>query len=195
MIRVVTLLPKGFGSNTYFVTDGKESFVVDPSVSVLEAKAVLGEEMLPPKAILITHGHFDHIDALPEWYEAYAPAVYIGREDAPMLSSGYLNAHEIFYGQSKTYEVPHTALCGGSELSLCGERVFADSYPGHSPGSLVYRLSDIAFVGDLIFDGGGFGRYDLPGGSGTALYESLTLARAQLVGYKLYPGHGSAFSL
>lgn len=195
MRRVFTLVPRSFGSNTYYVTDGKESFLVDPSVGVEEAEAALGADFLPPKAILLTHGHFDHIDALPSWYTAFSPAVYIGCEDAPMLSDGYLNAHALFYGENKTYYVPHTPITRGHTLSLCGEQITVESYPGHSPGSLVYRLSDIAFVGDLIFAGGGFGRYDLPGGDGAALYTSLALAKDRLASLTLYPGHGEPFRL
>ena len=195
MRRVFTLMPKSFGSNTYYVTDGTESYLVDPSVSVAEAKAALGADFIAPKAILLTHGHFDHVEALPEWFAAFSPAVYIGEADAPMLSSGYLNATEFFFGVGRTYSVPHTSLSQGSTLSLCGEEIFIESYPGHTPGSLVYRLSDIAFVGDLLFAGGGFGRYDLPGGDGAVLFSSLQRANEALQGITLYPGHGEEFCL
>ncbi len=195
MRRVKTLLPKSFGSNTYFVSDGSEAFVVDPSVSVAEAKAVLGDAFLPPKAIFITHGHFDHISALPEWYEAFRPEVYIGREDAPMLLDSYLNAYKIFFYEDRTYYAPHKTLSEGDEIFLLGEKISVHSFPGHSPGSLVFRLSDIAFVGDLIFEGGGYGRYDLPGGDGSVLSHSLRRAAAELSGLRLYPGHGNPFSI
>ena len=125
MPRIFTLVPKSFGSNTYYVTDGKSSFLVDPSVGVEEAERVLGNDFLPPTAILLTHGHFDHVEALPEWYAAFSPSVYIGREDAPMLSDGYLNAHAVFFGEDKRYFVPHTPISDGCVLSLCGESITA----------------------------------------------------------------------
>ena len=195
MPRVLTLVPRSFGSNTYYVTDGTESFLVDPSVGVEEAKRTLGNDFIPPSAILLTHGHFDHVEALPEWYAAFSPAVYISAEDAPMLSDGYLNAHKIFFGEDKTYFVPHTPISHGCELSLCGERIKVEAYPGHTPGCLVYRLPEMAFVGDLLFAGGGFGRYDLPGGDASALFSSLRLAREKLSSLLLYPGHGEPFNL
>lgn len=195
MRRVFTLAPRTFGSNTYYVTDGRESFLVDPFVSVEEARAALGTDFIAPCAILITHGHFDHVESLPAWYAAFSPKVYIGKEDAPMLSDGYLNAHAVFFGEDKTYSVPHTPLSGGEALSLCGETVAVEHYPGHSPGSLVFRLSDIAFVGDLVFAGGGFGRYDLPGGNGEVLFSSLRRAKECLSDLKLFPGHGEPFYL
>ena len=195
MPQVVTLVPQSFGANTYYVTDGREAFLVDPSVSVEEAKQALGDAFIPPVAILLTHGHFDHVQTLPEWYAAFSPAVYIGTEDAPMLSDGHLNAHAIFFGEDKKYFVPHTKISNGSVLSLCGERIVAEAYPGHTQGSLVYRLSDIAFVGDLMFAGGGFGRYDLPSGNASAIFSSLRLARERLSSLLLYPGHGASFRL
>ena len=195
MPRVFTLVPKSFGSNTYYVTDGKSSFLVDPSVGVEEAERALGNDFIPPAAILLTHGHFDHVEALPEWYAAFAPAVYIGKEDAPMLSDGYLNAHAVFFGEDKRYFVPHTPISDGCVLSLCGESITAEGYPGHTPGSLVYRLPEMAFVGNLLFAGGGFGRYDLPGGDASALFASLRLAKERLSSLLLYPGHGESFYL
>ncbi len=194
MRRVYTLVPKSFGSNTYFVTNGSESFIVDSSVSVGEARAALGDAFVPPKAILITHGHFDHVEKLPEWYAAFGCEVYIGREDAPMLSDGYLNAYKFFFSEERTYFVPHKTLTEGNELSLLGEKISVLSFPGHSQGSLVYRLSDIAFVGDLVFAGGGYGRYDLPGADGAVLFRSLRRAQSALANLTLYPGHGEAFS-
>ena len=195
MLRVFTLVPTTFGSNTYYVTDGKESFLVDPSVRVLEAKTELGADFIAPSAILLTHGHFDHVEALPEWFSAFSPTVYIGREDAPMLSNAYLNASEIFFRENRTYEVPHLMIGRESEICLCGVNCSIESYPGHTPGSLVYLFEDIAFVGDLIFAGGGFGRYDLPGGDGMALFSSLERAKKNLAGITLYPGHGEPFTL
>lgn len=195
MPRVFTLVPKSFGANTYYVTDGKESFLVDPSVGVLEAQMALGADFLPPKAILLTHGHFDHVETLPEWFAAFSPTVYIGREDAPMLTNGYLNAYRFFFGEDRTYDVPYTPITEGTKLSLCGVDVLAESYPGHTPGCIVYLLPDLAFVGDLIFAGGGFGRYDLPGGNGTVLFSSLERAKERLKGRALYPGHGEAFQI
>lgn len=196
MYRVFTFTPKeSFGSNTYYVTDGKEAFVVDPSVPVEQIRSALGADFVSPRAILLTHGHFDHVEELPQWYAAFSSAVYIGEADAPMLSDSYLNAHSIFFGTERTYYVPHSVLKEGSELSLCGASVQVLSFPGHTPGCLVYLFPDMAFVGDLVFAGGGYGRFDLPGGDYEALCASLRRVRTLPQGITLYPGHGESFRL
>ena len=196
MYRVFTFTPKeSFGSNTYYVTDGEEAFVVDPSVPIEQVKRELGADFIPPSAILLTHGHFDHVETLPQWYEEFLPAVYIGAADAPMLSDSYLNAHSIFFGTERTYFVPHKTLEEGAELSLCGAKASVLSFPGHTPGCLVYLFSDMAFVGDLVFAGGGYGRFDLPGGDYAALVESLRRVRTLPKGITLYPGHGESFKI
>jgi glyoxylase-like metal-dependent hydrolase (beta-lactamase superfamily II) len=196
MYRVFAVIPKeSFGSNTYYVTDGEESFLVDPSVGVDAVRREIGADFIPPRAILLTHGHFDHVEALPEWFSAFSPKVYIGEADAPMLSNASLNAYRFFYGEDRTYLVPHETLREGDELSLCGAPVSVLSVPGHSPGSLIYLLPNLAFVGDLVFAGGGYGRFDLPGGDYVALVSSLRRVQRLCGGIMLYPGHGEAFKL
>ncbi len=196
MYRIFTVTPReAFGSNTYYVTDGKEAFVVDPSVSVEQVRCMLGADFISPRAILLTHGHFDHVEALPEWFSAFSPKVYIGEADAPMLSNASLNAYRLFFGEDRTYSVPHETLREGDELFLCDARISVLSVPGHTPGSLIYLLSDIAFVGDLVFAGGGYGRFDLPGGDYAALVDSLRRVRTLPRDITLYPGHGEPFKL
>ena len=196
MYRVLTFTPKeSFGSNTYYVPDGSAAFIVDPSVPVAQVKQELGADFIPPAMILLTHGHFDHVETLPEWYAAFSPAVYIGEADAPMLSDAYLNAYRFFYGADRTYFVPHKTCRDGDEIPFGKARISVLSFPGHTPGGTGYRLSDMAFVGDLIFAGGGYGRFDLPGGDYAALVESLRRAQKRLADIVLYPGHGESFEI
>ena len=186
-----------FGTNCYLIIneETKELVIVDPATCPDYVVSHVKSEGYQPVGIFITHGHFDHVEALPEWFSAFSPKVYIGEADAPMLSNASLNAYRFFYGEDRTYLVPHETLREGDELSLCGAPVSVLSVPGHSPGSLIYLLPNLAFVGDLIFAGGGYGRFDLPGGDYVALVSSLRRVQRLSSGITLYPGHGESFKL
>ena len=176
---------------TYLVTDdaGENGVIVDPSVSCATVRARCGG--LPKiSAILLTHGHFDHILTLDEWREATGSPVCIASADACMLSDPRLSCFAQFLGSDKTFAQPERLLRDGDRIPVGGECLRVMLTPGHTAGSAVFVGDGFLLTGDTIFAGGGYGRTDLPSGSECDLRASIRDIFALGMHYRIYPGHG-----
>jgi len=181
----------GFSSNCWLFWDGPggEAAVVDPSASAEDICAALEENGLVLKWIFLTHGHFDHLFALDALRQHTNAPAAIHQSDAEMLSDPVKNASALFFGEADRYRSPERLLSDGDTISVGELSVKVVHTPGHSPGSVCYRVEDVLFTGDTLFDGG-IGRTDLPGGS-TARLEASLAHLAHLPGsVRIYPGHG-----
>ncbi len=142
-----------------------------------------------PKAILLTHGHGDHIGAVSPLKEKYNIPVYIGKDDAPMLLSSSANVSAVF-----GYEIvcpPADFLVDDEEVVKIGSLEFVVfSTPGHTRGGVCYFCENIIFCGDTLFNGS-IGRTDLPGGDYHQLIDSIEKKILSLPDdIVCYPGHG-----
>lgn len=180
--------------NSYVVwqEDSKRALVIDPSFEVEKILACLREEGLECEAILLTHGHFDHIAGLETLREQTGAQAAIHKLDAPMLTDGSKNL---------SAEMGAPMICKEAELQLeqqiytfAGMEVKVLHTPGHTKGSVCYFIEDAIFSGDTLFNLS-VGRTDLPGGSWTQMQQ--TLAKIKLIEgeYAVYPGHGHSTSL
>jgi glyoxylase-like metal-dependent hydrolase (beta-lactamase superfamily II) len=159
---------------------------------------------LRPAHILFTHGHFDHIAALPALHAAYPDAaVVIGRLDAPYLGPASLDLHRRSFSAAagdssyidalwKSMPCPDRELEDGDHV---GPFKFL-SLPGHTPGSAAFLLEDqkVLFSGDTLFKGN-YGRVDLPGGSPARIKKSLELLLGMDGDIQVLPGHGDATTI
>jgi glyoxylase-like metal-dependent hydrolase (beta-lactamase superfamily II) len=159
-------------AHTLVIDPGDQADLIIAQLERLSARPVLPAK-LPPEYILLTHGHFDHIAALPDLHAAYPEAVIaIHREDAPYLGQGAL---ELVDGDHiGPFTVLHT--------------------PGHTPGSAVFLFDKIMFSGDTLFRGD-CGRVDLPGGDQGKIEESLKRLLALDGDIRVLPGHGEATTI
>ena len=185
----------------YLITGNSGVFVVDPSVSPERAEDYckmpgLSKGECHVRALLLTHGHHDHIKYVEEWQDAYPTAkVFFSGNDKELLGNGYMNC-SYMEGSQIVYDFRYTNISGmyGQNLLKDDEfeiRVFET--PGHTMGSVCF-LVDLAgekmlFTGDTVFNGS-VGRTDMPGGSSKELIDSIRRISKLDPGLRIYPGHG-----
>ena len=180
-----------YQTNCYFVyrENSDKVLVFDPADHGEKIEAALGQHGLHTAAILLTHGHFDHIMGIEDFLKAFDVPVYVGREEQPLLADDRLNASSM-YGYHCTY-TGAKALEDGQTVECAGTEIHVIHTPGHTVGGCCYYLpeEEALFCGDTLFCGS-IGRTDLPTGSSRDLAHSI---REKLMilpdETKLYPGH------
>ncbi|MBQ9736449.1 MAG: MBL fold metallo-hydrolase [Clostridia bacterium] len=190
-MKVYALYGGGVAAVCYLAVsdDEKEGVLIDPAVTPEVAAARLGT--LPTlTAILLTHGHFDHMLALDAWRRKTGAPVYIHEADAEALSDPEKNASGVFFPMGECYGRADHLLREGDQITFGGEALTLMHTPGHTRGSSVFVGKGVLFTGDTLMADGNYGRYDLYGGSATALRDSLRRILALGGDYRIYPGHG-----
>ena len=194
MIKVV-MLPVGLlEANCYIVyDDGRtDAVLVDPGAQPERIERELDRRGLKVSAVLLTHGHFDHCNAVYAFAEKGAK-VYLHSSDEIMTRTR-LNMSELTGEPFRSF-VPDVLLTDGNEINECGMRFTALHTPGHTAGSVCYALGDKLFTGDTLFRFG-VGRTDLPTGDHRCLERSVRDILFALPGDReVYPGHGELTSL
>ena len=180
--------------NCYILwNDQLEGVIIDPGDSAERIMHFVTEQGLTIKAILLTHGHFDHIGASDALRNALSVPVYVHEAEAPMLSDAHANASLHFFDSPITAKADHL-LKDGDELPLLGETFTVMHLPGHSPGAVCYFCGNVIFSGDVLFRGS-YGRTDLPGGDPIAMRRSLRKLGTLTKDYTVYPGHGESTTI
>lgn len=183
---VVHTLPLGqLQTNCYILhkENCPQCLILDPGGESQKVLDFLKDRALQPQAILLTHGHFDHVGAVRPLAESLQCPVYLCEEDCSL--PGFLTAGPLFYTHS--YREPDTLQLAGLTLSVL-------QTPGHTPGSVCLAAEDALFTGDTLF-AGSCGRMDFPGGSPADMGRSLRRLAGLEKNYTLYPGHGEASTL
>ena len=157
--------------------------VIDPGFeaeTVLHAARQLNKRI---EAILLTHGHFDHVGAVKEIAAATHCTVYLNTLELTMPPQ--LTAGTLYY--TDTY-------AEGDEIAVAGVTFRVLHTPGHTPGSVCLAAEEHLFSGDTLFSGS-CGRTDLPGGSWEVIRNSLSRLGQLDKNYAVHPGHGESTTL
>lgn len=182
-------------TNCYVVRAGRdatEAVVVDPGGDAAELRLQLARTGAACAAILITHGHFDHIGGVADLAEGTGAPVYMPAGERDLLERYPQYAPVGAPGRPYT---PDHLLWGGEALELAGLELECVAVPGHSPAHVAFHVDDCLFSGDLLF-AGSVGRVDLPGGDWDTLLASVRLLADRYPPETVvYPGHGPETTL
>lgn len=197
MFNIRSLTVGIVATNCYLVWNKatREGVLIDPGDEAERICSAIAEERVNLKAVLLTHGHFDHILVAEELKEKYDVPLYASKEEKEMLGSSRWNLSGREEGIEITDYIP---LEDGESIELLGKEWKVISTPGHTKGSVCYFVpGDIPYLfsGDTLFYES-YGRTDLYGGSEEAIKKSIkeklfTLPDETLV----YPGHEEATTI
>lgn len=174
-----------YETNCYIIYDEQtnDAVITDPGYTPELVLQKLSELGLHLKAILLTHGHFDHVGGVRAIAEATGCRVYLNERETSMPS--YLTAGPLYY--TDAYDEGDTVTIGSMQFHVLAT-------PGHTPGSVCLLCENAMFSGDTLFRGS-CGRTDCAGGSWQQIMQSLRKLGEIEQDYDVYPGHGPSTSL
>lgn len=186
-------------ANCYLIhhPNNEEVLIIDPGDDAEYLSQKIVESERKPVAILLTHGHFDHVMAAFDLQQIFQIPVRLHEADQFLLDRMVETAAH-FLGYMVQVPPPATICFNTEDVLVHGSFTIKPIHtPGHTPGSVCYSISTVSglFVGDLIFAGGAVGRTDFSYSSPKDLRSSLQRIEAMDEHEMLYPGHGETFFL
>ncbi len=193
MLNVYPLVLGPVQTTCYVVSSQGRAVIVDPAANATKIIQYLGTKKLIPEAILLTHGHFDHIGAVNELAAKYSLPIYAHKSEKEYFDQPEVNLSTMTYQPFVLSEdLDYHWLADGATLTCLDTQVKVFHVPGHTSGSLCYYFvkDRMVFTGDTLFKQS-IGRTDFIYGNHQQLVTGirqklLTLPDDTLV----YPGHG-----
>lgn len=184
-------------TNCYIVynKDTKEAMIVDPGDQANDI--IMRCRMLEviPKAILLTHGHFDHMMAAEKVKEEFNIPIYAAEKEVSLLADARANLSAMW--ARPVCIKPDILVKEGDELDICDFHITVIETPGHTVGGVCFYIpeEEVLLRGDTLFCGS-FGRTDFPTGSMSVLARSIREKLFQLPdSTEVYPGHESSTTI
>jgi len=184
-------------TNCYIISNcrTKEAILVDPADQADRILSVIEENQLKPVAILLTHGHFDHMGAADELRKQYSIKVFCHKDEIEVMANSRWNLSELFaypftLKADETFQDKET-------LSYLGRKIQVLFTPGHTKGSCCFYFPEdgILLSGDTLF-AESVGRTDFPTGSTAVLIHSIEEILLKLPNETIvYPGHNDTTTI
>jgi len=199
MIKVVPFIYEGIDelyANTYLLSDSDNNCVViDPAKDYPGIVNYIKKNKLNLKAILLTHGHVDHMRGTDLLADTFNAPIYIGFDDEDKLNDPYANV-SYFLGENLVIKNKAITIADNEVLHLLNEDIKVITVPYHTAGSVCFYLkeSGILFAGDFIIMHS-VGRSDLPSAMPKELNNSMAKVLALPDNTKIYGGHGPSSTL
>ena len=194
-MRVTRLTLGPLDTNCWVVSDdlGGPAVVIDPAEDIERILEALGDRDIA--AVVLTHGHFDHLGAATELVARSGAPLLVHRDDAESITT-FIGTGGVAFGFEASAPPADRLLTDGEHVQAGGIELEVLHTPGHTPGGICLFVSSPEggtpqlFSGDTLF-AGSVGRTDFPGGDGRALARSIASKLAPLPGDTLvHPGHG-----
>ncbi len=190
-MEVITLTLGLYQTNCYILPgDAGQAIVIDPGYSPDKILAELESRGLSCAAVLLTHGHFDHVGGVAGLMEAFPGCKLWMNEGDYDCIPAWRSIYPM--GTSFPWEIHFCEH--DEEISIPGLTVTVKTTPGHTYGSVCYLTGDCMFTGDTLF-AGSCGRMDLPGGDRKAMAWTMEELLELEGDYTIYPGHGESSTL
>lgn len=195
--RIKTLVLGSVSTNCYIIYNEqtKAALIVDPANHAAKIFQTCEKLGVKPEAVLLTHGHFDHILAAEEVRKEYSCKIYAGKKEEEMLLDPGKNMTVHMARQVSIR--PDVLAEDGDEWKLAGFTWKVLETPGHTPGCVCYYCAEeeVLISGDTLF-AESLGRTDFPGGSTQAIIQSISETLFALPDETMvYPGHGEPTSI
>ena len=179
--------------NTYVLSNGKECLVIDPGSEVNKINEYLNSKNLKTRAILLTHGHYDHFGAAKDLSLLENCKIYASLYDKELYEDASKNGSSKF--MKKDLVLDNITYFDEEVILEIGDfRVEVIFLPGHTPGGVGYIVGNAIFTGDTLFKGT-YGRVDLYGGNKTHMKKSLEYLFTLDNSFQVFPGHGDVTTL
>ncbi|MCL1949204.1 MAG: MBL fold metallo-hydrolase [Turicibacter sp.] len=186
------------GTNCYVLSVGNRAVVVDPAGEPKKILNYLANHKLVVEAILLTHGHFDHIGAVNEVIEKFPVPVFSHKRELEYFNNPDVNLSSHF-GAAYVLDAgtDYRWIGEGDSIEVLGQPVSINHVPGHTPGSITFHFKEqgVIFTGDTLFQGS-MGRTDLIYGNHELLHHGIKTKLLTLPPQTVaYSGHGGATTI